>query len=214
MHSNSLPIRRNLELAQAAINQQRPNTALELLKAIQYDINRSGDALLVAEHRLLLADAFAGRRDPAAEYAFQEAIELLEQIDPRPLQLLLRAFEHYGNLLRATGAPSKASKWYSSALQIATELRLREDKDRVHLKLVLIKLEAAKDPEINNFTTMKRVAGDHGYSSAEQLLVWMAHQDGIGKANRGLRAARNRNVADDRYFEDLFQDMRRSSKTP
>ena len=208
MHSVPLRIRRILDLARSAINRQHPDAAHAHLRGIRHEINNLGDPLLLAEYHLLVAEAFTATLDVAAEHHFQEAVELLEQIDPRPVQLLLPALEHYGDFLCERRAQSKAPKQYSNALQIATELHLEEDKARVHLKLLLIELKTAKHPEIKNFRSMKRVAGNHGYSSVEQFLVWMAHQDGIGETNSGLRAARNRSVANDRYFENLFQDMR------
>ena len=209
MHSDSQRIRRSLTLARSVIDQQRPHAAHDLLKAVQHDINGLGDPLLVAEYRLLVAEAFAAVRDPAGEYAFQEAIELLRQIDPPPVEVLLRALEHYGNFLYTAHAPSKARKRYSDACQIATEERFAEDNARLRLKLELIDLETDKSPELQNFQTMKRVAKDRGFTCAAQLQVWLRHLGGIETANHGLRAARKRSVATDRYFEDLFQSMQR-----
>ena len=212
MNLDSQRIRRSLTLARSAIDQQRPHAAHDLLKAIQHEINGLGDPLLVAEYRLLVAEAFASSVDPVAEYLFQEAIELLEQIDPPPVELLLRALERYGDFLRTVRARSKARQLYSSARQIATESRLEEDNARLQLKLILIDLETDNSPELENYKTMKRVAGRNEYGCQEQLLVWMKHRESIEEANRGLRAARKRSSANDRYFEDLFDLFRKTRK--
>ncbi len=207
MSSDSSHIRRVLELARSEINQQRPDAAHGHLKTVHHEIEEQDDQQLAAEYQLLVAETFKAKQDPAAEQFFQEAIRLLEQIEPSPTDLLLRALEHYGDDLCSRRIPSKAREPYSKARRIATEFHFEEDNARLHLKLIRIDLETHSNLELENFKTMKCVVERSGFTSIQQLLVWMMHSDQVKESSWGLRAARGKSSANELYFQDLFQKM-------
>lgn len=145
-----------------------------------------------AELSLTMAESFSGDNKAEAETYFNEALERIGSITDTPLQLLLRVQEHYGIFLFSVAKrPISARPRFVEAKKLAVSNGLREDSARVQLRLLLIDLEADKDPQFGNFKSLRRIAKEDGFTSQETLMAWNLHLGLLDDKKQGLRYARN-----------------------
>ena len=211
--SNLSNVRQTLDLARSAINRQQPEDAVELLKTIRDDVECTEGGPLAAEHRLLIAEAYAARGNPVADSIFAEALELIGNLEVRRPDLELRSNEHLADyLVRFAGRPSAARERYETAKRIAVEQRLREDGDRIQLKLIPIALQTDHDePGLKNFGTFKRAASHGHFTRQVQLAAWYQYEGQADAFQRGLQFARNKTVVSEEYFRHILESVRDSS---
>src|ERR1700722_270309 len=107
-HPSNGSILRILEMAKAAVLQLKPELALEYLHTVWRDVESQTETPLFVEYEILMGDALAARRDEAASYHYEQAIEGCERLrEPEP-KLKMIAHEHFGNHLRLGGMLSVA----------------------------------------------------------------------------------------------------------
>jgi len=202
-------IRQTLDLARSAINQQQPEDAMELLRIVRDDVERAGGSF-AAEHRLLLADAYAAKGNPVADSLFEEALELIGNLEPRRPDLELRANDHFAGHLVRFGSRSAARERYEMAKRVAVQERLGEEATaRIQLKLVPIALETDHDDiGLENFATFKRAASQGHFTSQVQLAAWHQFCGQTDASQQGLRFARNKAVVPEAYFRHILESVR------
>jgi hypothetical protein len=209
-------IRDNLDLAKREIERGNPYTAIQLLRAMQEEVEEYRGTAPWAEHSLRIAEAFAakaGRNDDSALSFFGEALERAVNLAERDDSLELHCHLSFGNFLYSTlKRRSDARRHYEAAKQIATRLRLEERIAEIELKIVMIDLEADEDDEKKNFDTLKLVAGQGGYTWSEQLAAWHQHLGQSSVALRGRAFARKEGSASEAYFRSLLQSVRVARK--
>ena|ERR1700733_2753529 len=200
---------RILALAKTAINQQDAHLALEHLGSIERFAEGLPETIFWADHRLTLAEAYGALGDEVAPSFFEEALERLTRLPEEQPCLELRANEHYADYLNRVPPrkPSKAREFLVAAKRIATRVG-KEDVARVQMKVLGIDLILDKDPELDNFQTLKRVALQRHATYQRQLAAWMLHLGKQERAGKGLRAARIKSRASDQYFSDLLDTVR------
>jgi len=202
-------IHRTLELARCANNQQNPDQAVALIEKIGLDGAQDGLESEWAESRLILAEAYAAKGNQFAESLFEESLELLRQLAVPEIALELRAHEHLGDYLRRFARrPSMARREYDIAKARAVDLKLDEDSARIQLKLEAIELEMDKNPDLENFGTLKHVAKEYGYTFTEQLAAWLHHKGQSPHYGQSLKFARNKARAGEQYFKYLLDMVR------
>jgi hypothetical protein len=131
-------IRRTLDLATNEIRMRNPDRALELIESIRADAEQTGIGALVAEHRLLLAEAFGAKGDPVAEALFSEALNIIVTLDPRHAELEMRANEHFADyLVKFAARPLDAREHILAANRIAIREGLEKESIRLGLKTIV-----------------------------------------------------------------------------
>jgi hypothetical protein len=207
--SNHSHIRQTLDLARSALNGQQPEDAMELLRTVGDDVERVGGAV-AAEHRLLLADAYAANGNPVADSLFEEALGLIESLEPRCPDLELRANDHFGGHLVCFGSRSAARERYETAKRIAIQERLgAEVTARIQLKLVQIALETDHDEiGLKNFATFKRAASQGHFTRQVQLIAWHQYCGQLNASQLGLRYGRNKAIVSEAYFKHILESAR------
>ena len=200
-------IRDVLDAARGHINRQHPGLAKCELRRIEHEVVT--DTVDWAEHRLLLAEAFRAEMDPACESFFIEAITCMKSLSEPPISLLIQAMEHWGDFLCAMRRPSKARGLYEEAHQFAIESQCNEDvKAHLKLRLIRIDLETDRDPQLENYKVMKRVAERVDCPFSKQLCVWFLHMGTMEQQEQNLRFARKKHLATESYFENIFDSVR------
>jgi len=212
MHDGAIDpgkIRRILDLARAANNQQNPDQAIAFTDTLPLRGGEEGFEREWAEARLLLAESYTAKGSQLAETLFEEVFELLAQLPTPDATFELRAHEHYGDYLRRFAKfPSKARCQFEIAKTKAVDLRMEQDSARVQLKLETIELEMDKSPELENFATLKRIAKQWGHTWTEQLAAWLHYKGQAAQHEQGLKFARNKGQASEQYFKYLLDMVR------
>ena len=202
-------IRRILELAKCANNQQDPDRAIALVSSSGLDGSQTGLEKEWIESRLILAEAYTAKGSSLAEPMFEETVELLKRSEIEDVAIESRVHEHFGDYLRRFAKrPSLARQEYEIAKSKILQLKLDEDSARVQLKLESIELDMDKSPELENFVTFKRVAKRLGCTCAQQLVAWLSHKGQIAQHQDGLRFARSKAKAGEAYFEHILERVR------
>jgi len=202
--------RRILDLARGHINAQRPDDALELLRALRKDVDVPDEGPLAAECRILLAEAYGAKGDPAADVFFPEALELVDRLENKRPDLELRANEHFGDYLFSfAGRRSQAQDYYKEAKQAAVLQRLNEDSARIQLKLIHTALWT-DDDGLDNFSTFKRAASRGHFTYEVKLAAWLQFAENGSASQSGLRYARKKAVVPEEYFSHLLESVRDS----
>ncbi len=198
------------DLARREINRENPNLALEYLSKVREEVDQHEGTLIWAEHRLLLAEAFAAVGNPGAEDFFRETLDSLCRLPAdKRTDLELRANEHFGDFLVRAKRPSRARPHYEAARRVALAQTLSEDGARLALRLVNIDLKTDNDSEQENFKSFKRVAMEGGYTCEEQYAAWHQHVGESGAARQGLRVGRNAEHVGDGHFDWLLKSVRK-----
>jgi hypothetical protein len=200
-------LRHAIQCARAEINQQRAPLALRYLGEIRRDAQDCGIPSLSAEYQLTFAEALAAKNDPASVTEFQDALlQISDLSEPSPL-LEMRAHEHFARDLRRKGRLSQAHQHCESAKKLAVVSRLLDDSARIQLLHILITLEMDRDPQIDIFQNLKRVAKDDSFTPQEQLAAWFLFQGDKSEAKKdSLLAARKR--GSEEYFRDVLKSVR------
>jgi hypothetical protein len=210
-------IQDNLDLAKREIERGNAGRAIQLLATIQEEVEEYEGTAPWAEHALRIAEAFAakaGRNDDSALRFFGEALERAVNLAERDDSLELHCHLSLGSYLyRTLKRRSGARQHYETAKQIATRLRLGEERiAEIELKIVMIDLEADEDDERKNFDTLKRAAAQDEYTWSEQLAAWHQHLGQSQLALRGKVFARKEGSASEAYFRSLLQSVRVARK--
>jgi hypothetical protein len=131
-------IRQTLDLARNEIKLKKPDQALELIESIRDDVEQTGMGALVAEHRLLLAEAFGLKGDRIAESLFSEALDLIARLEQPNAELEMRANEHFADyLLKFAARPLDAREHILAANRVAIREGLENESIRLGMKTVL-----------------------------------------------------------------------------
>src|SRR4029077_4234582 len=162
------------------------------LGEIRREVEQHCDASLSAHHQLAFAEALAASYDPSSESEFEDAVRHVSDLPERDPLLEMRAHEHYARCLRHKGRLSLALQHYESAKKLAVEFGLREDRARLQMSLVSINLEIDKDPRVENFRNLKKIARDVDYTWQEQLAAVTLFLGESESGEIGLLAARDR----------------------
>jgi hypothetical protein len=131
-------IRQTLDLARTEIKLGKPDQALQLIESIRNDVEQAETGLLVAEYRLLLAEAFGLKGDQAAESLFSEALDLIAKLEQPNAELEMRANEHFADyLIKFAARPLDARKHILAANRVAIREGLENESIRLGMKTVL-----------------------------------------------------------------------------
>jgi len=131
-------IRQRLDLARTEITLRKPDQALQLLESSRDDVKRTEIGVLVAEHRLLLAEAFGLMGDQSAESLFSEALDLIAKLEQPNAELEMRANEHFADyLIKFAARPLNAREYILAANRIAIREGLENESIRLGMKTVL-----------------------------------------------------------------------------
>jgi tetratricopeptide (TPR) repeat protein len=193
-----------VDLAKAAINQQDPHGAIRLLTSVERTVENMPGMPVWADHRIALAEAYGALGDEVAPSFFDEALDRLTKLAEQQPLLEVRANEHYADYL------CRFAKRFSKARELLGSAKLKsawigkENTARIQMKITSVDLRVDNDPELENFTTFKRVARQLHATYQTQLAAWMQHLGQQERATGGLRAARNRNHASEQHFIDLI----------
>jgi len=199
-------IRRILDLARTAINQQNPDKAIALLSNLPFDEGQSGLEREWAEVRLILAEAYASKGHPVSESLFEEVFDLLKALPTSEPTFELRAQEHFADYLRCFARrPSQALPHFEQAKRLAVGLYLEEDTARIQLKIASIQLSMDQSPDREYFTALKHAA--KGRPHTDQLAAWLLHRGTSSDQQRGLKFARSSD-AKEAYFTYLLDMVR------
>ena len=212
---NAQEIKRTIEYARRDINQNNPDLALECLRQIQRQID-GADLLERAHYPLVLGEAFLAKRDPGAEGYLVEAEERIRTLPikdfpelqalAKELELEVRVYEQLGNFFTfVEKKPSKAKNYFSKAKAAAKEINSEAAAD-IDLSIIAIDLTTDKDPELENFQILRRVAGQD-YTANDQLMAWHLHLKSASKSPE-LLYARKINVHDEQYFRNLLESVK------
>jgi len=131
-------IRQTLDLARTEIKLRKPDQALQLLESIRDDVGQTEIGVLVAEYRLLLAEAFGAKGDRVAEGLFSEALDLIAKLERPNAELEMRANEHFADyLVKFAARPLDARKHILAANGIAIREGLENESIRLGLKTIV-----------------------------------------------------------------------------
>ena len=203
--------------ARREINRQKPGVAIRLLEKINEEIQSHEGTLEWADFSLALGEAFSAKRDARAENYFMEAQEKAARVPDLPVEWQIRLHEHLGDFYAKF--PLKLSLAWSSyerAKKIAVEQHLEEDIARIELKIICVDLQRDKDPEIENFQTLRRVAnGDatsedanESFTWTEQLMALHLHIGNVAALKMHTQFARGFQKMTDAYFLELLKSTR------
>lgn len=135
---NRPEIRQTLDLARNEIKLRKPDRALELIESIREDVEQMGISALVAEHRLLLAEAFGAKGDPVAEGLFSEALDIIAKIEQPNADLEMRANEHFADyLVKFAARPLDARRHILAANKVAIREGLESESIRLGMKTIV-----------------------------------------------------------------------------
>lgn len=131
-------IRQTLDLATTEIKLRKPDQALKLIESIRDDVEQTEIGVLVAEYRLLLAEAFGVKGDRAAEGLFSEALDLIAKLEQPNAELEMRANEHFADyLVKFAARPLDARKHILAANRVAIREGLENESIRLGLKTIV-----------------------------------------------------------------------------
>ena len=131
----------------------------------------------------------------------------------RQLDLEVRLYERLGEFFASVfKKPTKAKEYFSRAKSVAVEMGVPEATARIELKIILADLVSDRDPELENFKLLRRVAANSNYTCDEQLAAWHLHLGDLGPSSRGLRFARKLGTANEQYFSNLLESVRMTRK--
>lgn len=211
-------IRNTLDLARRDINRQKPDLALERLRRINLQIDEA-DPFERTQYSLLLGEAFSAKRDPGAETYLLEAEERVKampirdrelevEVLARDLELEMQVYEQLGIFYTFVDKrPSKAKLYFSKAKMAAVEIN-SEAAAGIDLRIIAIDLTIDKDPELENYQILRRVAGE-GFLANDQLAAWHMHLEKKAASQApALRYARKINVRDEQYFRNLLESIK------
>lgn len=205
--------RHMLDMARIEINRLQPDKAIQYVRELGLEPGPEGIGTLWLESQLVLAEAYLAKGDPVSESFFEDVLDTLAGLETPESGLELRADEHYGDYFSCfAGCPSKARPLYDRAKQIAVGLRLPEDTARIQLKIERLELSIDRNPELDNFGTLKRVAKEEGSTYQEQLTIWLQHRGTLPQHQRGLQYARKKSVASPEYFRHHLRALRLKPK--
>ena len=214
-------IRSTLDLARRDINRQKPNLALERLRRIGRQID-DADPFERAHYSLLLGEAFAAKRDQAAETYLLEAEERIKAIPVRDLsleiqtlvrdlELELRVYEQLGKFYTfVVKNPNKAKDYFYRAKSEALGLNRPEVAAENELMIIAINLKISNDPDLEYFQMLRRVAGED-YLAKDQLSAWYMYLENKSASQPStLLYARKADVWDEQYFRNLLKSAKES----
>ena len=208
-------IRITLDSANRETVRGRADMAIQLLQGIKDDVDALSGTSEWVEFPLQIGEALSAQHDPDAETFFEEASDRATSTGVAP-ELLIRLHENFGLFYASVARrPSRARQEFERAKEAAVQAHLSEEIARIDLKVIRLDLDTDKDPEIDNFATLKRVARRGGFTWAEQLRAWYQHLGRPPELGRNLRFARGvkkkkvEKKADD-YFLGLLSSVRNS----
>jgi hypothetical protein len=137
-NSNFSEIREKFDLARNEIKRRKSDQALEIIESVRDDVAKQEDPQLLAEHRLLIAEARGIKGDRTAESLFTEALALIASLDSPQASLEMRANEHFADyLINFASRPLDGRKHLLAANQVAIREGLESESVRLGMKTVL-----------------------------------------------------------------------------
>ncbi|MGH9431046.1 MAG: hypothetical protein ACRD3T_05840 [Terriglobia bacterium] len=202
-------VRSILKLARALINQQDPNLALEHLRRIHLEIEQYAGTPEWAEFSLLQGEACCAKSDEAAGTFLAEANDRIQRLGDPDRELLFRLAEHRGDFAnRVLRRPSVAKEYYLQAKAYAVAMRVHEFTARVELKIILIDLRTDRDPQEENFRTLRRAGKAGKFTCEQQLAAWHLHLGESSSLVGSLRYARHHFGASEDHFRTLLDSTK------
>lgn len=208
-HSNVQDIRAILEIARREVNRGNPELALEHLRGIRDSINSYEHTPEWVDYSLVAGEAFLSQRSQSAESFLTEAKEKIVTVPNVSDDLRLRVNERLGDFYRnvAPKRPSLAKEYFALAKGVAVMRHVDEEIARIELKIVCTDLQTDKNPKLQDFQTMRRIAKAEHYTDAMQLIAWSHHLGDLGESMNGMYFGRGISEAGEDYFRDLLRSV-------
>lgn len=210
---------------------RRPMLAIQLLREIGDVIEQYKETPEWVEFSLLIGVAYSAMKDASAETHFQDAEEKAGKVPGLSAALRIRIYESFGEFYECDAVKqtrlssgrngnfwdiherdarklSLARSVYERGKEFAVRQHLKQDTARFQLKLICADLLIARDYEIENFQTLKRVAKDKSFTWTEQLLAWLLHPGKVAELERCTQFARHFEKMTDDYFLRLLRSIR------
>jgi hypothetical protein len=202
-----------LELARKAIQELKPDLALEHLRGIRREVEDLPGTSISAEHQLLYAGALGASNAEGAQSEYESALHQVCNLHVPDIALEIRAHEDYGNYLRRfTRHRTVAREQYVLAKQLAIESNLPEDSSRLELDIVSLDLQINEDPRLATFQRIKKIALELGCTSQQQLQGWILFCGENEEQEYMLVAARKRREPSEEYLRGLLASLKSDSR--
>lgn len=211
---------------------RRPLMSLQFLREITDEIQSHEGTPELVEYYLLMGVALsAAGRVALAENPFSESLEMADKVPNLPAELRIRVHESFGEFymhdaVRQIRPPSTRNEnfWefnerdirklklartlFEHAKGFTVHQGLKQDTARFQLRIICVDLLLVRDPEIDNFQTLMRVAKDKDFTWREQLMAWSLHPGNVKELGRQLAAARGFRRMIEAYFVELLESTR------
>lgn len=205
--------RRLLSVAQAEVQENRPDAAMELLRPVTALIESREGTLEWVELPLVTGHALAAKKDEAAEAYLKQALGRVVQVHDPPPDLEIRIYKQLGNFYRqCVHRRATAREFYMKAKQVADCAGFLADSDKLEIRIRGIDLENDNDPLYGDFSSLVAVGRREGFTAKEQLEVWQSYYATAQTNSKTLKAARSFGSASEKYFLKLLTSKRNEKK--